>query len=264
MDRMDSNHRQDPTGADYRGYRGGWQIVTRVAHYLRKVSALIEDNTFLIGMGVDGCGNMHMFLEPNRGGVFNDANFNVDAIIYRIITGQRLDLSGLNLLINLRALHAAVDREAFATRGHPLIQGRLIDRRNDIAKGIAEIERENEAIAAAAAAIAAEDAAAAEYLHIADIRAVRGDFGIFNDENYNAQGIIWHIITDRILNLNGLTIDNLIDLNNALGKVITDADIGIIQEQVLARGGLPSLRLRLNEVKTMIDGLIADQTKSMV
>jgi hypothetical protein len=154
MDRMDSDHRQDSTGADYRGYRGGWQIVTRVAHYVRKVMSIIEDNTFLIGMGVDGCGNMHMFLEPNRNGIFDDANYNADAIIWRIINGRSPDLNGL-AIDNLRDLHAVFEREIAAAREHLLIRWRLIDRRNYIVERIAEIEREREAEEALRAARAA-------------------------------------------------------------------------------------------------------------
>jgi hypothetical protein len=104
------------------------------------VSAFIEDNMFLIGMGVDGCGNIHRFLEPNRGGVFTDENFNADAIIWCIIDNRRLDyLYGLNLN-NLIALHAALNREIDAAERHPLILSRLIDRRDEIANRVRAID----------------------------------------------------------------------------------------------------------------------------
>jgi hypothetical protein len=138
MDRMDRDNNKDDTGADYRGYRSGMQIVARFA---RKVSAFIEDNMFLMGMGVDGCGNMHRFLEPNRNGIFDDANFNEDAIIWRIINNQNLNLDGLNLLDNLIALNAALNREFVAADGHLWIQGRLSARIDEIEKKIIELGR---------------------------------------------------------------------------------------------------------------------------
>jgi hypothetical protein len=183
MDRMDRDNNKDDTGADYRGYRGRWQIVTRVAHYLRKVSALIEDNMFLMGMGigigVDGCGNMHRFLEPNRRRIFNDENYNADAIIWRLINDPMLNLphldelnlvpnwadyqrfglylhrlDGLNL-DNMRDLLVALNREVGAAREHPLIHRRLIARRDEIANRVRAIDAD------AAAADAREEAAAA-------------------------------------------------------------------------------------------------------
>jgi hypothetical protein len=143
MDRMDRDNKKDKTGADYRGYKGNWQIVARC---VRKVSAFIEDNMFFtgffVGAGVDGCGNMHRFLiDPNRQGIFTDENYNEDAIIWRIMDDQNLNLNGLNLLDNLRALHAELEREIVAETGHQLIYERLINRRDEVERRIAAAER---------------------------------------------------------------------------------------------------------------------------
>jgi hypothetical protein len=427
MDRMDRDNNKDNTGADYRGHRGGWQIVTRVAHYLRNVSALIEDNTFLIGIGmgigVDGCGNIHRFLE--RGTMFfGEENYNADAIIRRILNNQDLNLWGLNL-DNMRDLLVALNQEIERADevGHQLIDNRLINRRDDIAErievlerkaaaadareeaaaeatrrlnrirglnyndfldcpiparyelreraafrdqanrvlandgiplgqrrdlrgnlevrglrglynpvraavlnivpeedgaairaqfareanpelerivregvesatregveipmwaravvdGATERERREEAARAAAPqppvaaqpqppvadAAGAEEEAAAGYLHIAGIQTVRAGFGIFNNENYNAQAIIWNIITGHRVDLHTLTLENLRDLNNALDVVINDANAGRIPEQVFARMGLSALRYRLNEVQSGISVLIADKIRKL-
>jgi hypothetical protein len=125
------------------------------------VSAFIEDNMFLTGIGVDGCGNIHRFLEPNRDGIFDNANFNADAIIWRIIDNQRLDyLDSLNL-DNLIALVTALNQEIDRTMG---VRPRLIDnrliirlirRRDEIVRKIAVLEREKEAEEALRAARAA-------------------------------------------------------------------------------------------------------------
>jgi hypothetical protein len=263
MDRMDSNHRQDPTGADYRGYRGRWQVLTRVAHYLRKVSAIIEDNMFLMGMGVDGCGNIHRFLEPNRRGIFTDENYNADAIIWRIIDNQNLDLDGLILLDNLINLDDALIREIDRTVGveHQLIHWRLINRRDEIETRIVVIESEVEEAAAEEAEEEEAEEAAAD-LDI-DIQTVRERRGRFNDENYNEGEIIWHIITGQRLDLHGLTLDNLRDLYRALNREIemgiNAMDYQLIPERLITRRGRQVVRAQLIAAMHRINHLITEK-----
>jgi hypothetical protein len=240
MDRMDRDNKKDGTGADYRGYRGGWQIVTRVAHYLRKVSALIDDNMFLMGMGVDGCGNMLTFLiDPNRGGRFTDANYNADAIIWRIINNQNLNVDRLPL-DNLIALYAALNREIQDAMGHQLIRDRLINRRNDIAERIAVLEREREALRAArTAAPAAEQPLAAH--GAAPLPAARSNFLCFLIRNRQAA----RAAAEQPTNLETLELVRNLHFND-LGSLINIHD-GI---NVLNGEERDALIQRINEVMT--------------